>query len=616
MDQYSTYSSKKGTRYYSAGKTDRVVFGEGIALEDIAASRGGDHLVLNVRDPANPDATDRISIENWYKAGNYRIEQFAFADGTALSGSALTKLIPYLGSEADDQMTGSDPLRYQGLGGNDGISSGTADDWVDGGIGNDTITDAGGNDTLYGGAGNDKITDASGSDMIEGGDGDDFIIDQGAGTNVLGGGAGDDTIHFSYYSNNTVEGGDGNDVIRISTIANSSDATLRSNILHGGVGNDRLQSDAGADTYLFNRGDGQDVINDLDQYSTYSSKKGTRYYSAGKTDKLVFGEGIAASDVSVSRVGNHLVLGIADPANPDASDSVTIENWADSRYRIEQVQFADGTVWDTAAVNARVVMQAGGVDNDTLTAATGNHVLQGLAGADSLTDTVGNNLLDGGADNDTLTAGAGNDLLVGGLGNDTITTGAGYDVIAFNAGDGQDVVSASTGTDNILSLGGGIRYADMAMSKTGNDLILKTGGTDQITLKDWYASTSNRSVLNLQVIAEAMADFDAADRDPLKDNKVETFNFAGLADRFDQALAADGTLTSWTLTDALLDFHLSGSDADAVGGDLAYQYGKAGSLAGVGLNAAQSVINAPVFGQSPQTLQATAAWRNETVKLG
>src|SRR5690606_21879592 len=102
--------------------------------------------------------------------------------------------------------------------------------------------------------------------------------------------------------------------------------------------------------------------------------------------------------------------------------------------------------------------------------------------------------------------GSANDLFIGGTGNDTLTTGAGYDIIAFNSGDGQDMVNASPDADNTISLGGGIAYNDLQFSKSGNNLILKTGGTDQITFKDWYTS-SNKSVATLQVVAEAMADF-------------------------------------------------------------------------------------------------------------
>ena len=59
--------------------------------------------------------------------------------------------------------------------------------------------------------------------------------------------------------------------------------------------------------------------------------------------------------------------------------------------------------------------------------------------------------------------------------------------------------------------------------------------------------------------------------------------------------------------DALLDSHLSGSDSAAIGGDLAYQYGKAGSLAGISVAAAQSVIADASSGQSAQSLQALAS---------
>ncbi len=147
--------------------------------------------------------------------------------------------------------------------------------------------------------------------------------------------------------------------------------------------------------------------------------------------------------------------------------------------------------------------------------------------------------------------------------------------------------------------------------------MLGLGNAEQITLKDWYAtSANNKSVLNLQMMAEAMAEFDSTSSDPLRNNKVETFNFGGLADRFDQARAADASLTSWSLTNALLDFHLGGSDTEALGGDLAYQYGKTGTLAGLGVTPVQSVLSHAQFGTTPQALQPLATLHEGLVKLG
>ncbi|MBS4099090.1 MAG: hypothetical protein KGZ83_19950 [Sulfuricella sp.] len=257
----------------------------------------------------------------------------------------------------------------------------------------------------------------------------------------------------------------------------------------------------------------------------------------------------------------------------------------------------------------------GGLGADRLSGGAGYDILQGGADNDTLNDSADNSLLDGGAGTDVLTGGTGNDLLIGGIGNDTITTGSGADLIAFNKGDGKDTVKASSGADNALSLGGGIQYADLAFRKSGNNLILDTGNSENITLQNWYAATTNHSVLTLQVIADAMAGFDAASSDPLLNQKVQTFDFAALATRFDAALAATPTLTSWSLSNVLLDAHLAGSDSAALGGDLAYQYGKAGSLGGIAVTAAQNVIAGTTFGTQAQALQPLAGLQEGMVKL-
>ncbi|MGH8244734.1 MAG: hypothetical protein ACRETY_15450, partial [Steroidobacteraceae bacterium] len=166
------------------------------------------------------------------------------------------------------------------------------------------------------------------------------------------------------------------------------------------------------------------------------------------------------------------------------------------------------------------------------------------------------------------------------------------------------------GAHNTLSLGGGIRYSDLSFARSGNDLVLNTGVDESITLQNWY--TGNRSVVNLQLIAQAMADFDASSTDPLLSRKVQQFSFAGLAERFDQS----GAVSNWALTDALLDFHLGGSDTDALGGDLAYQYGKSETLAGLGLTPVQSILGHAQFGTAPQALQPLATLQEGLVKLG
>ena len=184
------------------------------------------------------------------------------------------------------------------------------------------------------------------------------------------------------------------------------------------------------------------------------------------------------------------------------------------------------------------------------------------------------------------------------------------------SGDGQDIVKASVGSDNILSMGGGIQYSDLQFRKVSNNLILDTGAGESITFQNWYVTTANnKSVVTLQMIEEAAADFNAARSDPLRNNKIENFNFAGLVSKFDQAKAATPTLTSWSLTNALLDFHTADSDTAALGGDLAYQYGKNGNLANVSLTPAHGILGSSQFGATPQALQPLAGLQDSSVRL-
>ena len=254
--------------------------------------------------------------------------------------------------------------------------------------------------------------------------------------------------------------------------------------------------------------------------------------------------------------------------------------------------------------------------NDVLKGSTGNDITQGGAGDDTLSESAGQNLLDGGAGNDTLTGNSGDELFIGGVGNDLIGTGSGADMIAFNQGDGQDTVTASTAPDNTLTLGGGIAYADLAFRKSGNDLVLDTGQGESIALQNWYLRSNYRHVVNLQMVAEAMANFSPGGTDPLRDNKVEQFNLTGLVDRFDQARAATPGLTDWALTNALLEFHIGGSDTAAIGGDLAYQYGKNKNFSNVSLAPAQAILGNTNFGSGAQTLQPLASLQDSSPRLG
>ncbi|MDO8812808.1 MAG: calcium-binding protein [Gallionella sp.] len=603
----------------------------GIDANGITMDTGGINTALDTLSLTDPKGAlldllelDRVEGQQlrsigWAGMDTERLR--AYAEQTSIDPQLQTMLCDLhvrIGSGTVTAVTGD--ILVMGQGGNDVLNGSAGNEILGGGAGNDMINAGGGNDTVYGGAGNDTITESSnGNDTIDGGAGDDTITDTGVGTNILRGGDGNDTVTFGYTSSNTVEGGTGDDLIKVDSTSYCNGTYA--NTFAGGAGADRIASGGSTDTYLFNRGDGQDTLNDY----------GYGYGGAAGADKVVFGAGIAAGDLGLSRAGNNFVIKVNDPNNASATDQITIENWyAASTYQIENFQFADGTSLDKTQL-AQMVGTAGndnligttyadtlaGLDgNDVITGNAGNDILQGGNGNDTLNDTAGVNLLDGGADTDTLTGNTGNEFFTGGAGNDTITTGTGADIIAFNRGNGQDVLNGGVGTDNTISLGGGIQYFDLALSKSGNDLILEVGSNEQITLSNWYDTAANyKSVLNLQVVADAMAAFDPASADPMLNKTIQDFDFTAVTNAFDQARGANQTFLHWNAMNSLLNAHLSASDTAALGGDLAHQYGKNGSFSGMNLAAAQNVINAPQFGAQAQTLNPLQGLQGGVVAL-
>jgi hypothetical protein len=89
----------------------------------------------------------------------------------------------------------------------------------------------------------------------------------------------------------------------------------------------------------------------------------------------------------------------------------------------------------------------------------------------------------------------------------------------------------------------------------------------------------------------------------------------GMVSAFDSASAESPGLTSWAMTNALLQFHLSGMDDMALGGDLAYWYGKKNNFSGISLSAAEQVIGAEGFGADAQTLHPFNGLQEGFVKL-
>ncbi|MEN3811511.1 calcium-binding protein [Chromobacterium piscinae] len=313
---------------------------------------------------------------------------------------------------------------------------------------------------------------------------------------LLRGGAGDDVLN-GYEGDDTLQGGDGNDTL-------FGDAGH--NVLEGGRGDDSLVGGVDGDLYLFNLGDGNDVISD-----NALEKRNEADVNPAYRDELRFGAGISPQDIELLHAGNDLVL-----QHGNGEDSVTIQNWfVDKRYWVEQIRFADGTLWTIDDLAQRVIVQTGTDRKETMSGWMGKDHLIGLAGNDTLNGREGDDWLEGGAGNDKLLGGAGNDtlqggdgddwleggsgrnVLEGGKGNDTLIGGADADIYIFNLGDGADLIRDAGGADvsvqDEIRFGAGILAKDITVIRQGVNLVLThANGSDRLVVEGYFASLASR----------------------------------------------------------------------------------------------------------------------------
>jgi len=369
---------------------------------------------------------------------------------------------------------------------------------LNGTSGADKLTGNAGKDTIFGFEGDDMIVSLGGDDIVDAGAGDDVIF-AGTGTNVVDGRAGLDTVvvegsreefRLQVVNNSELmvvgknlmtnirnaewivfDAPEGEQDIRIDAVrflldsltktlegtpesetltGGASIDTVRGrggdDILYGLGGDDFLQGDEGNDTYVYEPGQGHDIILEVK--------------SQGSADILKL-TGRAFSDVNVSRQGSDLLIVVPQSA-PEAGDggSILIKNTLlDDDAGVESFVFTDWT-YSKADIRSELLSKL---------VTSGNDVIEGF-------------------DNTA-------DYLEGGAGNDTFV---------FKPNFGWDTIGdfvAGAGTEDVIEFQGGI-FADFeavlaAASQVGNDTVINVDGTHGITVANVNLSDLHRDDVRL-----------------------------------------------------------------------------------------------------------------------
>jgi Ca2+-binding RTX toxin-like protein len=404
---------------------------------DVTLVRRGNDLVVNVL-----SSGDTITVKSQFTSPTdfWGIEQIQFANGIVLDKAAIkaAALSEVLGTSGSETLTGtSDADLVNGLGGNDTLQGGNGGDTYLYGVGSgtDIISESGANtgvDTV-------KLVGLNASDV-------EFmrwnnnlyitIIATGERIQVndqFSSGAGIEQVSFAdgavwdraqitsaaWYrgsaSSESISGSSGDDTF------------------DGKGGNDTLTGYTGSDTYIYGIGSGNDTV--------------TENGADAGTDniKLI---GLNASDVEFSRWGTNLYVRIIA-----TGEQIMVENQFANGWGVEQVTFANGSIWDRAQITSAAWYR-------------------GSANGESISGSSGDDTFDGKGGNDTLTGYTGSDTYIYGIGsgNDTITENG-----------------ADAGTDNIKLVG--LNASDVEFMRWGNALyitIIATG--ERVMVENQFAN--------------------------------------------------------------------------------------------------------------------------------
>ena len=381
---------------------------EGRDGDDMLDGAGGDDELFGGRGNDTLDGG-----EGTFDKAIYRNESSGvtinLTTGTATDGSGGTDTLLNIeaieGSEFGDTITGAAGFfnSLEGLGGDDVISGGGGDEWVE----------------IYGGAGNDTLTGNSSLSYFQGGSGNDEII---------GGTAAEGFFMLSYFWD-------------IGGATPGSGVTVTYSSERAGTATDET---GGTDTFT-----GIDLIEGTMNNDTFNGSDGFQDIRLhGGNDTVDGGAGIDRVDYSRTRADFGGTNGVVvDLATGMATDAYGGTDTLINIERIRATDFADQL--SGSGADERFEGRDGG---DMLSGLGGNDLLEGQDGDDTLNGGAGNDTLEGGAGADTFVIGTGNEQVLitdFELGVDTL------DLTAFARADALAALANATDGSAILTLGDG-----------------------------------------------------------------------------------------------------------------------------------------------------------------
>ncbi|MGV1908198.1 calcium-binding protein [Agrobacterium cavarae] len=490
---------------------DMLIFAD-VSADEVTLVRNGDDVTV-VFGESLPGAGNAGSVLLKNTLGfDKGVGNIVFSDGT--SWDADTIKVMWLSQKSTD---GDDVIN--GFYSKDIISGGAGNDIINAGGRNDTITGGPGQDIIDGGADDDTY-------IYSRGDGDDTLSDSGWGgyndrlvltditssgvtlmrsgndlevqinesvlgardhgsvllKNALGSYTGVDKIVFadgSVLNRDQIRllllkesSTDGSDVI----LGFDSDDSINgragddqinggggNDLITGGLGNDTLSGGDRADTYVYARGDGNDIVVEGRSYDD-------------RIDKLVFTD-INPSDVKLRRNGTDLTLDIAESGlGANDAGSVTIKATLNNDYGsgIEQIHFPDGTIWSKDQLRILVLATSSSDEDDLIVGFDAADVIFGGKGNDVLIGGAGADELVGGDGDDEIHADAQDKWFSGGNGVDTlIYSGTNNFQYALAVGEFENV-KAGAGNNTIW----GSEENNTIFGESGDDYLFGYGGND------------------------------------------------------------------------------------------------------------------------------------------